>query len=213
MKARPARTKTRPKTRPSERAFGRQRSGDGVETGVAGEAVDQRHAVEQHAGRQGAEHEIFEAGFGRAEVVAVAWRRRHRAPATAVRAPDRARSGRWPKSSAACRASPARSSTGNSKRSMPLDARLARRHDQATIEPISVSTFMNLREADRTGRRRHRPDRRRYARSARAPATTSRPTARPVTTVRTISRRQRRRSSAAPWRRPQGSAPASTDAG
>ena len=45
--------------------------GDAGERHGAGEAVDQRAAVEQHAGRQRAEHEILQAGFGRAHVVAV----------------------------------------------------------------------------------------------------------------------------------------------
>ena len=38
----------------------------------AGEAVNQRRAVEQHAGRQRAEHEVLQARFGRAQVVAMA---------------------------------------------------------------------------------------------------------------------------------------------
>ena len=38
----------------------------------AGEAVDQRRAVKQHAGRQRAQDEIFQAGFGRAQLVAMA---------------------------------------------------------------------------------------------------------------------------------------------
>ena len=38
-----------------------ERRGDRLEAGVAGEAVDQRRAVEEHAGGERAEHEIFEA--------------------------------------------------------------------------------------------------------------------------------------------------------
>ena len=41
------------------------------ETRAAAGAVDQRHAVEQHAGRQRAENEILEPGLGRTRVVAV----------------------------------------------------------------------------------------------------------------------------------------------
>ena len=47
------------------------RLGDAGEAHRAGEAVDQRGAVEQHARRQRAEHEIFQPRFGRAHVVAV----------------------------------------------------------------------------------------------------------------------------------------------
>jgi hypothetical protein len=50
---------------------GRQHRGDLVEPGIAGEAVDQRAAVEQHAGGERAEHEILQAGFRRAQAVAV----------------------------------------------------------------------------------------------------------------------------------------------
>ena len=48
-----------------------QRRGDLLEAGAAGIAVDERDAVEQHAGRQRAEHEIFEAGFGGTQIVAI----------------------------------------------------------------------------------------------------------------------------------------------
>ena len=45
---------------------------DAGEADRAGEAVDQRRAVEQHSRRQRAEHEIFQPRFGRAQRVAVA---------------------------------------------------------------------------------------------------------------------------------------------
>ena len=45
--------------------------GDAGERHVAGEAVDQRAAVQQHAGRQRAEHEILQARFGRSHGIAV----------------------------------------------------------------------------------------------------------------------------------------------
>ena len=48
-----------------------KRRGDIGKAGMAGEAVDQRHAIEHHARGQGAEHEIFQAGFRRAQIVAV----------------------------------------------------------------------------------------------------------------------------------------------
>ena len=41
-----------------------------LRSGGAGVAVDQRGAVEQQAGREGAQHEIFEARLGRAQLVA-----------------------------------------------------------------------------------------------------------------------------------------------
>ena len=44
---------------------------DGVEVGGAGEAVDQRGAVEQHARGERAEDEVLQPGLGRAHVVAV----------------------------------------------------------------------------------------------------------------------------------------------
>ncbi len=52
-------------------APGLSTGGDAREADLAGEAVDQRGAVEQHARRQRAEDEIFQAGFGRAQRVAV----------------------------------------------------------------------------------------------------------------------------------------------
>ena len=48
-----------------------RRLGDAGKRHVAGEAVDQRAAVEQHARRQRAEHEILQAGLGRAHGIAV----------------------------------------------------------------------------------------------------------------------------------------------
>ena len=69
-----------------------ERRGDRLEAGVAGVAVDQADAVEQHARGQRAEDEIFQAGFGRAQVVAVDGGEHIDAPATAVRGRDRARS-------------------------------------------------------------------------------------------------------------------------
>ena len=71
LKARPASRKTRPKTRPSWRSPPVSAAAISVEAGLAGEAVDQRDAVEQHARRQRAEDEILEAGLGRAQTVAV----------------------------------------------------------------------------------------------------------------------------------------------
>ena len=48
-----------------------QRAAMPANDGLAGEAVDQRGAVEQHARRQRAEDEILEAGLGRADRIAV----------------------------------------------------------------------------------------------------------------------------------------------
>ena len=64
----------------------------------AGEAVDQRGAVEQHAGRQRAEHEIFQAGLGRAHVVAVDRGDHVERRGSSARGRDRARSDRRPRS-------------------------------------------------------------------------------------------------------------------
>ena len=50
---------------------GRRGRRDAGEADRAGEAVDQRGAVEQHARGQRAEHEVLQAGFGRLGVVAV----------------------------------------------------------------------------------------------------------------------------------------------
>ena len=68
----------------------------------AGEAVDQRSAVEQHARGQRAEDEVLQPGLGRASVVAVEGgddvERQRAAPGR-----GRARSDRSPRSSSACR--------------------------------------------------------------------------------------------------------------
>ena len=61
--------KTRPKIRPSDALPPLERRGDAGEAGLAGEAVDQRGAVEQHARGQRAEDEILQAGLGRAHRV------------------------------------------------------------------------------------------------------------------------------------------------
>ena len=44
--------------------------GDDGEVGRAGEAIDERRAIQQHARRQGSEDEVFEAGLARFDVVA-----------------------------------------------------------------------------------------------------------------------------------------------
>ena len=79
--------------------------GDAGEARRAGEAVDQRGAVEQHARRQRAEHEVLEAGLARARRRRGGRRRRRRAPGSAARGRGRARSGRWPRPSSSCRRS------------------------------------------------------------------------------------------------------------
>ncbi len=48
-----------------------RRLGNAGEAHRAGKSVDQRRAVEQHAGRQGAEDEILEPGLGRAQGIAI----------------------------------------------------------------------------------------------------------------------------------------------
>ena len=76
LKARPAATNTRPIRAPVAIASwpsgaGCSSVGQAVERERAGEAVDQRAAVEQHARGERAEHEILEPGLGRARLVAV----------------------------------------------------------------------------------------------------------------------------------------------
>ncbi len=72
LKARPTSRNTRPMIRPMScaGAAGLGGGGDRREARRAGEAVDQRGAVEQHARGQRAQHEILEAGLARAHVVA-----------------------------------------------------------------------------------------------------------------------------------------------
>ena len=69
LKQKPANRNTRPKVSPMPPCPAALR--DAGEAHRAGEAVDQRGAVEQHAGRERAEHEVFQSGLGRAHVVAV----------------------------------------------------------------------------------------------------------------------------------------------
>ena len=70
LKARPASTKTRPNSRPSDGAPRPNAAAMPAKLGRAGEAVEQRDAVEQDAAGERAEHEIFEARLGRALVAA-----------------------------------------------------------------------------------------------------------------------------------------------
>ena len=69
LKQKPANRNTSPKIEPDAARV--RRLGDAGEAHRAGEAVDQRGAVEQHAGGQRAEDEIFEAGLRRAHGIAV----------------------------------------------------------------------------------------------------------------------------------------------
>ncbi len=114
----------------------------------AGEAVDQRGAVEQHARRQRAEDEILQAGLGRAHRVAAGSRRARRARATAARGRDRARSGRWPRSSSSCRAWPSRTRI-RILEALATSPRAGSRRDMssAAAEPISASSFMKRAKA------------------------------------------------------------------
>ena len=206
LKARPASRKTRPKTRPSWRSPPLSAAAISCEAGAAGEAVDQRDAVEQHAGGQRAEHEIFEARFGRAQVVAVdrgddVERQRLQLEAEIER--DQVvgrdhqhhaerREQRSAPDIRTCRISPAWR--------MPADM------TSVTTEPISVSTFMKRAKASATKappkaspvcRRKISTRRRRRS----APATASQ-----VDRRGWRPRRDRRRPSAAPARRPRRSA-------
>ena len=61
-----------------------------VEVERAGGAVDHRHAVEQEAGRQRAEHEVLHRRLGRARVIAAAARPARTATATSARGRGRA---------------------------------------------------------------------------------------------------------------------------
>ena len=68
LKARPASTNTRPNSRPSDGAPRAKVAASPLKLVGAGKAVEQRDAVEQDPARERAEHEIFEAGLGRALV-------------------------------------------------------------------------------------------------------------------------------------------------
>ena len=70
LKAMPASTKTMPKSWPVLDPA-REALRDPAELGGAGEAVEQRDAVEQDPGGESAQHEIFEARLGRARVAAL----------------------------------------------------------------------------------------------------------------------------------------------
>ena len=73
LKASPTATKTRPMISPVDglRRAGRTTWPSAGKAGGAGEAVDQRGAVEQHPRGERAEDEIFEPGLGRAHRIAV----------------------------------------------------------------------------------------------------------------------------------------------
>ena len=90
---------------------------DAGEAHRAGEAVDQRGAIEQHPGRQRAEHEVFQARLGRAHASRGCSPPPRRAQGSSVRARDRARSGRRPRSASACRWS--RAGSGSRTRTSP----------------------------------------------------------------------------------------------
>ena len=55
----------------ADRRTALERHGNAGERGLAGEAVDQRGTVEQHAGGQSTEDEVLEAGLGRAHRIPV----------------------------------------------------------------------------------------------------------------------------------------------
>ena len=60
----------KPEQQAERRRAAPERRGDAGEAGRSGKAVEQRDSVEQDPARERAEHEIFEAGFGRALVAA-----------------------------------------------------------------------------------------------------------------------------------------------
>ena len=115
LKQSPANRNTRPKVSPRPPCAAALR--DAGKRHRAGKAVNQRAAIEQHARRQAAEDEIFQARFGRAHGVAIDRRRARRATGSSARGRDRARSDRPPRSSCPCRSSPAESGSGYSNRS------------------------------------------------------------------------------------------------
>ena len=94
-----------------------------------------------------AEDEIFEPGLGRAHGVALEGWRRRRAPGSAARGRDRARSGRWPRSSSSCRWSRAAPAPGT--RSARCRSRSLKRSDMMidSAEPISTSDLHEDGEA------------------------------------------------------------------
>ena len=182
----------------------RRRLGDPGKRHVAGEAVDQRAAVQQHAGRQRAEHEIFEAGFGRPHGIAVRWPRRRRARDSSARARDRARSGRRPRS-ASCRRVESRIRTEYSNSAAARAGEIVERHDdgegRAGIgqdlheagKVIDDEAAAEIRAVGNDQRRSRRHDQQ----QDRADDCGLR---------RSVA--DRRRPSAAPWRRPPARSPA-----
>ena len=179
----------------------------------AGEAVDQRGAVEQHAGGERAEDEIFEAGFGRAHIVAVERRDHVEREAHQFEARDRARSGRPPRSASACRRSTSRISTGysNLRRS---DA--GKKSSDSSRRAERADQRQELEEAARSRRRTKLPPKAstavgRHGRRSRCRRRRAAPTGESHRRRGGAARRDRRRASAAPWRRPPAQIPAAPD--
>ena len=130
----------------------------------AGEAVDQRDAIQQQAGGQRAEHEVLQPGFGRAQIVAGEGARARRAPATAARARDTASSG-WRR----CHHHHADGREQHQHRELepadPLAARCSRA--PASIASAGAGQDQQLHEGrERIDRRTARDSRRRAARTA-----------------------------------------------
>ena len=96
-----------------------------VEIGGAGEAVDQRGTVDRSPRRRRAQDEIFEPGLGRAQIVAGERSPARKAPGSAIRARDRARSGRWPRIIIIMPAVESRISTGSLFDSRILSRRMS----------------------------------------------------------------------------------------
>ncbi len=116
----------------------------------AGKAVDQRGAVKQHARRQRAEHEIFQARPRSSADSRDGWRRRRKAAGSSIRGRDKARSGRPPRSASACRASRA-----GSARNIRTAAGARARHNRATsamaaAEPSSARIFRKRAKSSTT---------------------------------------------------------------
>ena len=199
LKARPQIRNTRPNRTPVLGA-GVDRGGDVDEAARAGEAVDQRGAVEQQARRQRAQHEILQARLGGLARRRGGRRPGRRAPATAARCRRRARSGRRPRPSCPCRARPGAIRIGYSNRRclQPVEPAVAEQdgHGAGGVDrrpwrrrpPGRRSKPPANARAQRARRRR-----RRRRRQSAAPAS--------AMTARSRARRRRRPRPAAPGRR------------
>ena len=116
----------------------------------AGEAVDQRDAVQQQARGQRAEHKILQPGFGRAQHCRGRTRPARRAPAIAVPARDRASSGSTPTTMTIMPTVANSTSTGNSNRAMPCARFQSSDRISASAAPSKIRPLLKVANASMT---------------------------------------------------------------